>query len=449
MTKHNTRRNSFLPHRPNPITHNGHGLLHSEGVAVQLLRWPLLGSLVGVLAGVSSTVFLISLEWVTEQSAKTDWLLYLLPVGGLVIGLAYHYGGGRSSEGNSLIIDEIHDPKAWVPRRMAPMVLIGTLSTHLLGGSAGREGTAVQMSGSLTDGASRILRLNPNDRRVMLIASIAGGFGAVFGVPLAGAVFALEVQSAKRVFGAALVASLTASVVGNIVVHQLGVHHSLLPQLGHVGFSGVLIPKVMVAAMAFGIAGAGFIHLTHSVKHAFERMVRWAPARPVIGGFMVIALTLAVGDRTYNGLSLDLIDTSLHGGPVPTWGFALKLVFTALTLGSGFVGGEVTPLFVIGATLGVTLAGALGAPLPLFAALGFVAVFAGAANTPIACTIMGLELFGPGAVVYFALACVGSYIFSTHHSIYAMASDKAAEQASWLVRAINLTNPSQRTRAKP
>jgi H+/Cl- antiporter ClcA len=383
-----------------------------------LLRWVVLGSLVGVLAGVASAVFLIALEWATEAFDDHGWLLYLLPVAGLAIGLVYHYGGGRAVEGNNLIIDEIHEPQAWVPRRMAPMVLVGTVVTHLFGGSAGREGTAIQMSGSLTDLASRVLRLGADERRIMLISAIAGGFGAVFGVPLAGAVFGLEVQSVGRVHYEALVPCLAASVVGDLVVAGLGVEHTLTPDLGQVDLAWGLLGKVLLAGLVFGLAGLVFSELTHGIKALFARWVPWAPARPFVGGWVVIALTLLVGTRAYNGLSIPLIELSLFDGDVPTWGFAWKVLFTAVTLGAGFVGGEVTPLFVVGATLGASLAGVLDVPQPLLAALGFVAVFAGAANTPLACTIMGVELFGAGAVPYVAAACVVSYVFSSHRGIY-------------------------------
>jgi H+/Cl- antiporter ClcA len=403
-------------------------------LVVHLLRWVLLGGLVGVLAGLSSAAFLVSLEWATGAFDRNPWLLYLLPLGGLAIGCAYHYGGGRSVEGNNLVLDEIHDPTDWVPRRMAPMVFVGTVATHLFGGSAGREGTAIQMSGSLTDAASRLLRLGPGDRRLMLIAALAGGFGAVFGVPLAGAVFAMEVQTVGRLRYEALVPALAASVVGDMVVLGLGVEHGPTPQLGPVALEASTVAKVAVAGVVFGLVGAAFIIAVHALKRLFAR-VAWAPARPLLGGVAVIALTLAVGDRLYNGLSLGLIEASLFGGAVPTWAFALKLVFTAVTLGSGFVGGEVTPLFVIGATLGATLAAPLGVPLPLLAALGFVAVFAGAANTPLACTIMGAELFGAGAIPYLAIACVLAYVFSSHRGIYgSQRRDSPKVPGTWLGR---------------
>jgi len=395
------------------------GLLRTQGeVIVGLLRWIGLGMLVGVLGGAAAAVFLKSLHWATVTFHRDGWLLWFLPLAGLAIGLTYHYGGGRSVEGNNLILDEIHEPTDWVPRRMAPMVLVGTVVTHLFGGSAGREGTAIQMSGSLTDAASRLFRLHGEDRRIMLVTAIAGGFGAVFGVPLAGAVFALEVQSVGRLRYEPLVPCLAASVTGDLVVRGLGVHHTVTLHLGDVSLSAGLLAKVAVAGIAFGLVSIAFSAGDHAVRRAFARWVGWAPARPLIGGALVVLATVAVGNRLYNGLSEGLIESSLLGGPVPTWAFALKLLFTIVTLGSGFVGGEVTPLFVIGATLGATLAAPLGVSPVLLASLGFVGVFAGASNTPLACTIMGAEMFGAGAIPYFAVACVMSFVFSAPTGIY-------------------------------
>jgi H+/Cl- antiporter ClcA len=302
---------------------------------------------------------------------------------------------------------------------MAPLILAGTLVTHLFGGSVGREGTAIQMSGSLSDLAARILRLRPADRRLFLVAAIAGGFGSVFGVPLAGCVFALEVQAVGRVRYDAIVPAMTASLVGDLVVRGLGVHHTPVPTLAEVNLTVPLIAKVAVAGLAFGLAALAFAQLTHLVEQLFRAKVRWPPLRPVIGGVLVIAMTALVGSRAYLGLSTPLVTSALAGGiGVAGAAFALKLVFTSVTLGSGFVGGEVTPLFVIGATLGASLAHPLGLPVPLLAGIGFVAVFAGAANTPLACTIMGVELFGSGAIVPLAVGCIASYLASGEHGIY-------------------------------
>lgn len=393
----------------------------AEQVAVLrgLVRWVVLGTFVGVLAGLSSAFFLETLDRVTQLRVDTPWLLYLLPLGGLVLGLGYHRFGGTAAGGNNLILDEIHEPRTWIPHRMAPLIYLGTIGTHLFGGSAGREGTAIQMAGSLTDGMARLLRAGPDTRRLLLIAAIAGGFGAVFGVPVAGLVFALEVQAVGHLRHDALVPALAASVVGDLVVRALGVDHLPLPVVGAVDLGPVLLIKVAVAGVVFGLTAVVFAELTHGLKRLFARTIAWPPLRPAVGGVLVVALTLVVGTRDYLGLSLPLISESVAGGAgVVAFAFALKLLFTAVTLGSGFQGGEVTPLFVIGATLGTTLGRLLDVPVPLLAAVGFVAVFAGATNTPLACTVMGAELFGAGAIVPFAVACAVSYLCSSHRGIY-------------------------------
>ncbi len=385
-----------------------------------LTRWIVLSSLVGVVAGLASAGFLESLDRATRQRLEHPRLLWLMPLAGFGIGLVYHHGAGRAAGGTGLVIDEIHEPTTWVPRRMAPLVYGGTIVTHLVGGSAGREGTAIQMAGSLTDLCSRALRLGPDARRLMLIAAIAGGFGSVFGVPLAGCVFALEVQTVGRLRHDALVPALTASVVGHLVVLGLDVRHTATPVIAHVDLDVTLLAKVAVAGLAFGLASEAFVELTHGLRRLFAVLVPWPPLRPALGGVLVVALTAIVGTRDYLGLSLPLATGALAGGVGLVAGaFALKLLFTSLTLGSGFQGGEVTPLFVIGATLGVALGRLLDVPVPLLAAVGFVAVFAGAANTPLACTIMGVELFGAAPVVPLAVGCVVAYVFSGHRSIYA------------------------------
>jgi H+/Cl- antiporter ClcA len=302
---------------------------------------------------------------------------------------------------------------------MAPLVYAGTIVTHLFGGSAGREGTALQMSGSLTDFMNRVLGIRGERRRRLLIAALGGGFGAVFGVPIAGAVFGLEVQAVGRVRYEAIVPTLTASVVGDLIVRGLGVHHTPMPHIGPMSIDAGLLAKVAIAAVAFGLTGIVFTEVTHRIRRALARFVQWPPLHPVLGGVGVLALMVAVGNRDYLGLSLPLIAGSLDPAiGVVTFAFALKLVFTAVTLGSGFPGGEVTPLFVIGSTLGATLGTALGAPVQLMAALGLVAVFASAANVPLAGTIMGVELFGGDTVVLFAVTCVLAYVCSSHRSLY-------------------------------
>lgn len=404
------RLRAVVPARPDPAA-----VLRLVG---HLVRWILLAGLVGVVSGLGSAALLATLRWATTVRLDHPWLLGLLPVGGLAVGLVYHHLGGRAEEGNNLVLDEIHEPRDRVPELMAPLVFLGNTVSILLGASVGREGSALQISASLTDTLARVLRLGPETRRTLLVAALAGGFGGVFGVPLAGAVFGLEVQTRGRLRTDAMVPCLTAAVVADIVVRGLGVDHSVVTPVGHVDLAWGLAGKVVLAGIAFALVATLFVDLTHGLTRFFGALVPWKPGRPVLGGCCVIGLTLLVGDQTYNGLSLPLLGHALNDQPVADWAFLLKLIFTAVSLGALFRGGEVTPLFVIGATLGASLAGILGVPVPLLAALGFVAVFAAAANTPLACTIMGIELFGAGALPYFAIACVTAYACSPARGIY-------------------------------
>jgi H+/Cl- antiporter ClcA len=381
------------------------------------LRWLLLGSLVGICAGVASAIFLITLAWATQTRVAHPWLLFLLPLAGLFIGWVYQRYGSSAARGNNLVIEEVNRNSASIPLIMAPLVLAGTVGTHLFGGSAGREGTAIQMGASLADALRHRLKLTGEDRRMMLLAGISGGFGSVFGTPLAGFVFALEVQRVGRIRYDSVIPCLTAAVVGDLVTRALGAPHSHYPALANLTIDGLLALKVAVAGIGFGLASLLFIELTHSIK---ALVLRWSPRavlRPFFGGILVILLALIFGSD-YLGLSLPLITQSLDGSGVLPLAFLLKLLFTAVTLGTGFLGGEVTPLFVIGSTLGYTLGLLLGVDASWLAALGFVAVFAGASNTPLASMLMGVELFGGGSVIYLALACFIAYLASGHRSIY-------------------------------
>ena len=402
------------------------------GALRQLLVWTLLVLPVGVMAGSASALFLWSLQRVTEFRWQHGWLLFLLPVAGVVVGWIYHRLGRSAAGGNNLIIEQIHAPGGGVPRRMAPLVFGATLLTHLFGGSSGREGTAVQMGGSLASGYGRLCRFGEDNMRVLLMAGVAAGFGSVFGTPLTGAIFAMEVLVIGHMRYDALIPVLVASVVGDFTCTAWGIahtHYSIAfdSSLGErLRFDGVLMAKVVVSAVAFGLVSRLFAELTHALQGLFQRLVPIDWLRPALGGALVIALVYAVGTRDYLGLSVSsppgtdavTLVSAFHAGGAAPWSWWWKLLFTAVTLAAGFKGGEVTPLFFIGAALGNTLAVALGAPVDLFAGLGFVAVFAGAANTPLACTVMGLELFGAPYAVYFAVACFLAYYASGHSGIY-------------------------------
>ncbi len=394
-----------------------------------LVKWLLLGGGIGILAGTASAIFLVSLDWATQSRLASPNLLFLLPVAGFAVGWIYHHFGGAAGQGSALVIEEIHSNQARIPLRMAPLVLLGTVITHLFGGSAGREGTAVQMGASLADTLRRVLGLAGDNRRLMIMAGISGGFASVFGTPVAGFVFGMEVQSLGRIRYDGLVPCLVAAYVGDLVTRAWGVGHSHYPPLPNLALDPLLLLKVALAGVLFGITSIVFVELTHGIKSVYSRHVHYPPLRPVIGGLLVVALTLLLNTQDYLGLGIPLIQQSIGGAGVMPFAFLLKLVFTALTLGSGFLGGEVTPLFVIGATLGYTLGGVLGVDPAFLASIGFVAVFAGASNTPLACALMAMELFGGGSPHYLILGCVVAYLASGHRGIYVtqrVGSPKAA-----------------------
>jgi H+/Cl- antiporter ClcA len=383
-----------------------------------VVTWLPIATVVGIMAGLAAALFLVVLDAVTVYRQANPLLILLLPLAGLGVGYAYHRFGGRARGGNALIIDEIHVNGQRLPRRMVPFILVGTWVSHLFGASVGREGTGVQMSASLADQVAHRLRLTPERRRIVLITSIAAGFSAVFNAPVAGLVFALEVYNVGQMRYDALLPALVGALIGDWVVHLLQVPHSAYPLLPITDFDASLLLKVVVAALAFGLAARLFIRLTDVIRHLITVNVSSPAFRPVVGGVIVVALTLLLATDQYNGLSVELAKAATRGEEVPMLAFLLKIVFTALSLGSGFVGGEVTPLFVIGATFGADLARLLAVDPSFLASLGFVAVFAAASNTPIACVLLGVELFGGGSLVYLLTACVVAYFASGHRSIY-------------------------------
>ena len=386
-----------------------------------LLKWLLLAFVVAVLAGTASAAFLAALDWATRTRLAHAWLIWLLPVAGFAVGWLYLRYGSSVEGGANLLIDEIHDPKKIIPLRMAPLVLGGTVISHLFGASVGREGTAVQMGGALADQLTRMFRLHNEDRRIILMAGISAGFASVFGTPLAGALFGLEVLAIGRLRYEAMLPCLAAAVIADQVVLLWGP----LLHIGHTHYAVPLIPALsawtlsamVISGVLFGATGKLFAQATHGLSGLMKRKIAYAPLRPLAGGLVVALAVWLLGTDRYIGLGIPTIVDALQQ-PLPAWDFLGKMAFTIVSLGTGFKGGEVTPLFFIGATLGNALGPVLHQPVALLAAIGFVAVFAGAANTPIASTLMAMELFGADIGVYAAIACVVAYLFSGHAGIY-------------------------------
>lgn len=403
-------------------------------IGLFLIKWLALATPLGMVVGSACAFFLWALDGATDLRIQQPYLLYLLPLAGVAIVWLYHTYGESVAAGNNLIVDEIHQPGGGVPLRMVPLVLVGTIVTHLCGGSAGREGTAVQMGGSLASGlAQRLPGLNRSDVQIILMAGISAGFAGVFGTPVAAMIFALEVLSIGRISYSAILPCLIAAIASDQSCLAWGIEHthyhvaSVLPAGSSLHIAPVdlmLLGKVALAGIAFGLASRAFAELVHGLHRFLHRTVP-SLLQPVLGGVIVVALVFAVGTRDYLGLGVSSADPAaitimscFHAGGAGPWSWFWKLLFTAVTLSSGFKGGEVTPLFFVGAALGNALAWVSGAPVDLFAALGFVAVFAGATNTPLACTVMAVELFGGEFVVYYATACLLAYLFSGHSGIY-------------------------------
>jgi H+/Cl- antiporter ClcA len=377
-----------------------------------------LGVAAGVLAGGASALFLFLLDRATAWRETHPAVVFALPLAGLLLGWLVERFGTPMAGGNNLVIDALHDDGPTVPLRMAPMVLVGTVLTHLFGGSAGREGTAVQMGASLAEALARGTRLAGRLRGHLLVAGVAGGFGSVFGTPIAGAVFALEFVVLGRLHTGALVPALVASLVGDCAARALGIVHTEYPAAPALALTPVVMLKWLLFAGAVALTAAVFIEAVHLCKTIGLARVRRLPVRMMIGGAAVLGLAELLGTHDYLGLGVPVIVRAFEDPNLPAWAFAAKVVFTALTVGAGFMGGEVTPLFFVGAALGNLFAGPLGLPLPLAAGVGMAAVFATAANTPIALSIMAVELLGAAILPHVALVAGVAYLLSGHRSIY-------------------------------
>lgn len=414
-------------------------------IILSFIKWVFLGGLVGVLTGAVGAFFLKSLEYVTEFRMNNSWIIVLLPFGGAFVSWLYFRFGGKSLKENNLIIEKLNESEDEVPLRMAPLVLFGTIITHLFGGSAGREGTGVQIGASIAERIGRIFRLDKSESKIILMAGISGGFSSVFGTPMASTIFGMEVATLGSMNYIAILPCFVASFIGNLVTQTLGISHShysmgMVPE-----FSFLLIGKVMAIAILFGLTSRLFSITTHEFKELFRERFKKPWVKSFVGGVAVIGLTYVIGSREYLGLSIPMLSNSFIDAARPL-DFAIKLLFTSVTLGAGFQGGEVTPLFVIGATLGSFLAGILNVPVSFFAALGLVGVFAGASNTPIAAVFMGIEMFGSDGAVFILMVCIISYLFSGHSGIYT--SQRIHTSKSNLIRIPKNSNINSRYNKK-
>jgi len=386
-----------------------------------LIFWTLSILLIGVVVGSASALFLVTLDLATATRTSSDFWILLLPLGGAIIGIGYHYLAKGVEKESNLLISEMIEPKHRIHWKLAPIVMVGTVLTHLLGGSAGREGTAVQMGGAIADQFGTLFKRANLNRKILLRMGVAAGFAGVFGTPIAGVLFAFELDRKIKLDVQGFTPIILVSILADYACQLWGVEHTSYAavQLPDVSFTS--IGFVLIIAVVFGLTAMVF---SLSKKYLTSGLKQYMPndiLRISLGGGLIALVALIFNFQSYLGLGIPIIEeafTAESGLEV----FAIKVLFTVFTLSVGFKGGEATPLFFIGATLGSALAMFVPLPTSFLAGLGFIAVFAGATNSPLACAAMGMEMFGPTGGLWYLLVCVIAFYISGKTTVYSAQS---------------------------
>ncbi len=382
---------------------------------VTFLKWLLIALVTGAVGGAVGSMFHVSVQWATELRGTYPWLLYLLPVGGILVAAMYRLSH-MQNENTNAIIDSIHFGDD-VPLLLVPCIYFATVMTHLFGGSAGREGAALQIGGSLGCYIGRLVHLDAKDMRIATLCGMSAVFSALFGTPLTATIFALEVISVGVFYYSALVPCTVAAVTAYGISTAVGIAPTRF-QVAAAALQPEMLLRVAGLAILCSIMSILFCVTMHGTEHALAKRIPNDYLRIILGGAVVVGLTLLVGTTDYNGAGMEIITAAIEHGRAAPEAFLLKLVFTAITIGCGFKGGEVVPTFFIGATLGCVAGPLLGIPAGFAAALGLVCVFCGAVNCPIASIVLSVELFGASALIYFALACGIAYMLSGYFGLY-------------------------------
>ena len=386
-----------------------------EGVT--FVKWLLYSCLIGVVVGLVAVAFHLGIDLAAELRGEHPNIIWLLPLGGMAIVLLYRVCGMEKDRGTNLVLVAVRDAER-LKLRTAPLIFLSTILTHLVGGSAGREGAALQLGASLSAYAGRKLGLDELDGRIVVMCGMAAAFSALFGTPLTAAVFAMEVVTVGRMYYAAMVPCLLSSYTAALVAHGFGLH-AIHGYPVHDALELELTPILQTAAL--GVLCALLSILFCKVMHAAPKLyARYLPdplARAAAGGALVLALTLAIGSQTYNGAGDGVIRQLLAGDTIPE-AFLLKILFTALTLGAGFRGGEIVPVLFTGCAFGTWAGPLLGLPHGFSGALGMAAVFCGATNCPLSSILLAFELFGGQGLPLYALCCGVAYMLSGYHGLY-------------------------------
>lgn len=379
------------------------------------LKWLAVAAATGVICGLVGSAFYLAVVSATTLRGENPWLLWLLPVAGAAIALTYKLTK-LDGIGTDTVIDAIHEGRV-ISVLLVPVIFVSTAATHLFGGSAGREGAALQIGGSLGQNIARVFRLDDKDRRLATLCGMSALFSALFGTPLTATIFALEVISVGELYYAGLVPCLASSLVSYGVTHLFNIAPTHFDVTAP-ALAPDMLWRVAVLGVACAVMSVILCLTMHQSERLFKKYVPNGILRAVLGGVVIIALTYLVGTTDYNGAGTDVIADAIERGEARPWDFALKLLFTAVTLSAGFKGGEMVPTFFIGATLGCALGPVLGIPAEFAAAVGLAALFCGAVNCPIASVTLAVEIFGADGIIYFAVAAVIAYMLSGYSGLY-------------------------------
>ncbi len=381
------------------------------------LKWLPLAAVVGALSGVLGAAFHGAIEVATAFRLAHSWTLYLLPVGAVVIFLFYKLCGIPSKMGTDLIIEAARSRKR-VPLALVPAVFVGTVLTHFVGGSAGREGAALQLGGGLGNWLGRVFRLKADESHMITLCGMAAVFSALFGTPVTAALFVLEVTTVGSFYYAGLLPCLTAALTAFGVAGLLGAEPVRLAVAAGQAFSVWNVLRIAGLGVACGAVSIGFCLSVEQGKHWARKLITNKYIRGVIGGVIVLGLTLLVGTQRYNGAGMELVAEAVAGGEINWYDFLLKLLFTVITIAAGYRGGEIVPTFFVGAAFGAVFGPLLGLNAGLAAAVGMVAAFCGVTNCPVASVFLGVEVFGGEYMLFFMVACALSYVCSGYFSLY-------------------------------
>ena len=393
-----------------------HKIQHNSQRALTSVRYVILAVFTGLVVGAVGILFYYALNFAGDLRVSHPWLIYLLPFAGLAIVGSYYLLHDEKDRGTNLVLSAIHSGDE-LPLRMAPLIFVSTFFTHLTGGSAGREGAALQIGASLGNGFSTLFHLNDSDKRVMMMCGMSACFSALFGTPMAAAVFSMEVVSVGIMYYTALVPCVIAALIAHSLAVSTGVAPAtfILTSVPSFNIANALLISVLSGLCA--LISILFCVMLHGSDHLYKRFFPNPYLRAFTGGCLVLILTLLSGTRDYNGAGIDVIARCFQGQVVPA-AFLLKMLFTALTLGAGYKGGEIVPSFFVGAAFGCLFGNLTGLSAPLCTAVGMGSVFCGVTNTPIASLLICFELFGYDAMPYFLLAIAFSYMLSGYYGLY-------------------------------